>query len=202
MLARLLTWSPFFFVVCAAAQDPGAEPPQQSNSSDRFQTYLQRTYSWQKMSWLAVDTGIDHLLHESEWGRGMGGYGCHYASGFGRRLINNSVEFGATLVLRQDTRFRPSHRTGLFPRLNYAVTHAFLATGESGRVEPAYSRFAGITGGALIAPAWHRHTLSASGFGQDLAFSALDQVQNSLLTEFSPDMLRVGRSVRKKLLRK
>ena len=60
----------------------------------------------------------------------------------------------------------------------------------------------GITGGALIAPAWHRHTLSASGFGQDLAFSTLDQVQNSLLTEFSPDMQRVGRAIRKKLLRK
>src|SRR5260370_15333051 len=143
MLARLLTWSLFFFVVCAAAQDPGADPPQLSNSSDRFQTYLQRTYSWQKMSWLAVDTGIDHLLHESEWGRGMGGYGCHYASGCGRRLINSSVEFGATLVSRQDTRFRPPHRTGLLPRLDYALTHAFLVTSESRTVEPALAPLPG-----------------------------------------------------------
>ena len=193
---------PFFFLACAAAQDPSEALPQQSSTSERFQYYLQRTYSWQRMSWLAADTGLDHLLHESEWGRGMGGYGCHYASGFGRRLINNSVEFGAVLVLRQDTRFRPSQRVGLFPRLHYALTHAFLATGERGNIEPAYARFAGITGGALIAPAWHRHTLSASGFGQDLAFSALDQVQNSLLTEFSPDMQRVGHAIRKKLLRK
>ena len=193
---------PFFFLACAAAQDPSEALPQQSSTSERFQYYLQRTYSWQRMSWLAADTGLDHLLHESEWGRGMGGYGCHYASGFGRRLINNSVEFGAILVLRQDTRFRPSHRTGLFPRLSYAVSHAFLATSERGRIQPAYARFAGITGGALIAPAWHSHPLSASGFGQDLAFSALDQVQNSLLTEFSPDMQRVGRAIRKKLFSK
>jgi hypothetical protein len=201
-MRSLLSWSPFLFLACAAAQDPSAALLQQSNTSDRFQYYLQRTYSWQRMSWLAADTGIDHLLHESEWGHGIGGYGCSYASGFGRRLINNSVEFGAILVLRQDTRFRPSQRVGLFPRLHYAVTHAFLATGERGNIEPAYARFAGMTGGALIAPAWHSHTLSASGFGQDLAFSALDQVQNSLLTEFSPDMQRVGRAIRKKLLRK
>jgi len=61
------------------------------------------------MSWLAADTGLDHLLHESEWGRGMGGYGCHYASGFGRRLINNSVEFGAVLVCARTRAF--AHRS-------------------------------------------------------------------------------------------
>src|SRR5260370_16736171 len=80
------------------------------------------------MSWLAADTGIHHMLHESEWGRGMDGYGCHYASGFGPRLINNSIEFGAILVLRQDTRFRRSHRTGVFPRIRYAATQPFLPT--------------------------------------------------------------------------
>ena len=66
---------PFFFLACAAAQDPSEALPQQSSTSERFQYYLQRTYSWQRMSWLAADTGLDHLLHESEWGRGMGGYG-------------------------------------------------------------------------------------------------------------------------------
>jgi hypothetical protein len=44
--------------------------------------------------------------------------------------------------------------------------------------------------------------LSAAGFGQDLAFSSLDQVQNSLLTEFIPDLQRLGVAIRKKLLRK
>jgi hypothetical protein len=204
MLGRLLALSciSFFVIDYAAAQDSTAPAPEQSTTSERFQDYLSRTYGWQKMSWLAVDTGIDHLLHESEWGRGIDGYGCRYASGFGRRLINNSVEFGAVLVLRQDTRFRRSHRTGIFPRIRYAATHAFLATNEQGEVEPAYARFAGITGGALIAPAWRKHTLSAAGFGQDLAFSSLDQVQNSLLTEFSPDLQRLGVAIRKKLLRK
>ena len=193
---------PFFFLACAAAQDPSEALPQQSSTSERFQYYLQRTYSWQRMSWLAADTGLDHLLHESEWGRGMDGYGCHYASGFGRRLINNSVEFGAALILRQDARFRPSREKGFFPRIRYAATHAFLATSASGNVQPAYARLAGITGGALVAPVWHQRTLSASGFGRDLAFSTLDQVQNSLLTEFSPDMLKIGRKLRKKVLRK
>jgi hypothetical protein len=203
MLCRLLACGGLivFFAAGAAADDiEAAQADASSTTPQRFQYYLARTYSWQRMSWLAADTGLDRLLGSTEWGRGFDGYGCTYASSFGRRVINNSVEFGAVLALKQDTRYRPSHLTGFLPRVRYAAFHAFLATGEGGRIEPAYARFAGIAGGALIAPAWHRHTLSASGFGQDMAFSALDQVQNSLLTEFSPDLERMGRKIQRKIL--
>jgi hypothetical protein len=192
---------PIAFLACAGAQDLKDDLTPIVTPSDRFQYYLERTYSWQKMSSLAVDTAIDHLTGRPEWGRGMGGYSCQYASGFGRRLISNTAEFGATVLFRQDTRFRPSHQSGFVPRIKYAAIHAFLATGEDGRTEVAYARFAGIAGGALIAPAWHRHTLSGGEFFPDVASSMLDQVQNSFLTEFSPDMSKLGRRAGKKLLR-
>src|SRR5258708_31390125 len=94
MLGRSLALSciSFFLIDYAAAQDSTAPVSEQSTTSERFQYYFGPTYSWRQMSWLAMDTGIDHLLHESEWGRGIDGYGCHYASGFGRRLVNNSIE--------------------------------------------------------------------------------------------------------------
>lgn len=204
MLCRLghLSCCFLFLLACAAAQDRNPDAPLAGTASDNVRYYLHRTYGLQKLGWLSVDTAIDHLTGEPEWGRGIGGYGCRYASSFGRRLITNSVELGAVLVLRQDTRFHRSHQTGLFPRLRYATKHAFLATGSSGAIEPAYARFAGIAGGALIAPTWRRRTLSGAGFGEDLAFSTLDQVQNSLLTEFTPDLLNVGRRFRKRLLKK
>jgi hypothetical protein len=82
----------------------------------------------------------------------------------------------------------------------YAMTHAFLGSVPGGKFEPAYARFAAITSGALIAPAWHARSLSASGFFADVTFGMLDQLQNSLLNEFSPDLQKVGRKVRKKLL--
>lgn len=196
---------PVFFLAYAAAQDLTNVPKDTltpfSTTAERLNYYIQRTYGWQRMSSLAVDTAIDHMLGQPEWGRGMGGYGCQYASGFGRRMISNSVEFGATLIARQDTRFQRSHESGLVPRIRYAATHAFLARGEDGRTQVAYARFAGIAGGALIAPAWHHDRLSGSEFFPDIAFSMLDQVQNSLLTEFSPDLKRFGRDVGRKLLR-
>ena len=165
-----------------------------------FQDYLERTYGWQTLSWLATDTAIDHLRSRPEWGRGPGGFGCQYASAFGRRLISNSVELGVGLALHEDTRFHLSSRSGFVPRMRYAMAHAFLDSVPGGRFEPAYARFAAVTSSALIAPSWHRQTLSASGFFLDFTSGMLGQLQNSLLNEFSPDLQRLSRKVRKKLL--
>src|ERR1700730_520896 len=168
--------------------------------SQPFQNYLDRTFGWQTLSWLATDTAIDHLRSRPEWGRGPGGFGCQYASGFGRRLISNSVELGVGLALHEDTRFHLSGRSGLMPRMRYAMAHAFLASAPGGKFEPAYARFAAITSSALIAPSWHRQTLSASGFFLDLSSGMLGQLQNSVLYEFGPDLQRFGQKIRKKVL--
>jgi hypothetical protein len=84
--------------------------------------------------------------------------------------------------------------------MRYATAHAFLDSVPGGKFGPAYARFAAITSGALIAPSWHQRSLSASGFFEDLTFGMLGQLQNSLLSEFSPDLQKLGRKVRKKLL--
>ena len=106
------------------------------------------------------------------------------------------------LVLHEDTHFHPSQRRGYLPRMRYALTHAFLDSVPGGKFEPAYARFAAITSGALVAPAWHQRSLSASGFFEDFTFGVLGQLQNSLLNEFSPDLQKLRQNVRKKVLRK
>jgi hypothetical protein len=47
-----------------------------------------------------------------------------------------------------------------------------------------------------------RRSLSASGFFEAFTFGMLGQLQNSLLNEFSPDLQKLGRNIRKKMLRK
>ena len=105
---RLLVLLWVLLQASAAAQDPEIPPPTPPATSEpQFQGYLDHTYGWQPLSWLATDTAIDFLRSRPEWGRGPGGFGCQYASAFGRRLISNSVEFGVRLVLHEDTRFIP-----------------------------------------------------------------------------------------------
>ena len=201
-LRLVLLW--LLLQASAAAQDPELPPPTPApaTSAPQFQRYLDRTYGWQTLSWLASDTAIDLLRSRPEWGRGPGGFGCQYASAFGRRLISNSVQLGVGLVLHEDTRFHPSQSRGFLPRIKYATTHAFLDSVPGGKFQPAYARFAAVTSGALIAPSWHQRSLSASGFFEDFTFGMLGQLQNSLLNEFSPDLQKLGRNVRKKVFRK
>jgi len=186
-----------------AAEDPDRAPPAAPvTPAQQFQYYLDRTYGWQTLSWLATDAAGDYLSSRPEWGRGPGGFGCDYGSLFGRRLINTTTELGVSLVLHEDMRFHPSHRQGFLPRLRYAMGHAFLDSGPGGGFEPAYARFAGIATGALIAPSWHQRSLSGPSFFEDFTFGALGQVQTSLLSEFSPELQMLGRKVRQKVLRK
>lgn len=191
----------FLSVAFAAAEDlePFLSTPPLT-AAHPFQEYLERTYGWQTLSWLATDTAIDHLRSRPEWGSGPGGFGCQYASAFGRRLISNSVELGVGLALHEDTRFHLSGRVGILPRMRYAMAHAFLDSVPGGKFEPAYARFAAITSGALVAPSWHRQTLSASGFFLDMSSGMLNQLQNSLLNEFGPDLQKLGQKIRKKVL--
>ena len=183
-----------------AAQDPISTPS--ITGSERFKYYLDRTYGWQKMGGLAVSTGIDYLIARPEWGRGIGGFSCGYTSTFGRRVVTNSTEFAAASALREDLRFRPSQEKRLVDRLKYAIERAFLAYGPDNRIEPGYARFIGITGAALIEPNWHAGGLTGARFGKDAGFRTLDQLEQSLLTEFSPDLKRLAQRVRKKLAKK
>ena len=131
------------------------------------------------------------MIGRTEFGRGFDAYAERYASGFGRRLITNSAEYGMSSLLHEDTRYRPSHLNGFFPRAKYAATHAFLAWGADGQIEPAYGRFAGIAGTALIEPAWHPHSYTGAAVGKYVGLRSVDLLSNSFLTEFRPDLKRL-----------
>jgi hypothetical protein len=188
---------------CAVAQDFVSLAPAPSiTPGERFDDYFHRTFGWQQMGSLAVNTGIDYAIARPEWGRGMGGFGCGYASSFGRRLVTNSAEFGAASFLKEDIRYRLSHREGVIPRLKFALTHAFVAYGPDNREEPAYARFVGITSLSLIDPAWHAGGLTAARVGKNAGFRGLDVVQQSVLDEFSPDLKRLGERILKRVLKR
>src|SRR5689334_23165045 len=77
--------------------------------NQRWENYVHRTYSWQRLSLLAVDTGIDHLMREPrEWGCHPHTFAFRYASGVGKRVVRNTIELGVGQALGEDIRFRPS----------------------------------------------------------------------------------------------
>src|SRR5215831_2207560 len=72
----------------------------------RWGQYVHRTFSWQRMAFLAGDTAIDHCLRSpAEWDRRPSSFAVRYSAAFGRRLVNNTIELGAGLALHEDARF-------------------------------------------------------------------------------------------------
>lgn len=179
------------------AAGPQYDPPQ--TLQQRWDRYLYRTYSWQRMSMLGVDTGLDTLLGDAAWGKGMDGFGCRYAHRFGRRVVGNSIEFGVSALLHEDTRYRPLLNGSHGQRVRYAAKSAFVAYRDNGQPEFAFARFAGFAGRALISPTWQPKPLTPVGGVLDVSSGLFDQVQNNLLSEFTPDLKRFGGRVWKSM---
>ncbi len=169
----------------------------------RFANYVQSTYSRHQMGLLVVDAGFDHLLRDPKyWARGANDFGCRYGADFGRRVTQNSIELLAGAALHEDARVKPSGEDGLRKRLEFAFKHALLATDDQGKERLAYSRLAGTAGGILLVSAWSPLPVTAQQFFEDFGFGLIGHLENSLFTEFSPDMKRIGMNLRRKILKK
>ncbi|MBC8166921.1 MAG: hypothetical protein H7Y20_13760 [Bryobacteraceae bacterium] len=168
---------------------------QQSRSEfgweERWQHYVHRTYSPQRMGLLAADVGLDSIL--SSGGKsGMGFYPDRYGSALSRRITRTSIEFALGGLLKEDARRRPSHQKGLRNRLTWVMTHALLAVGPDGRLTPAYARYAAAVGGVGVGSVWQQTPFTARCVLNGLAGSAMFSLQDQMLTEFGPDFQRIG----------
>lgn len=204
MTARLPEFVALLLAVAGAAQPQDmVRPADPFTPAQRVQYYLHRTYDWQRMSLLVADTGLGHLLAAPDaWGRGTDRFARCYGSAFGRRVVSNSIELGAGMVLREDSRYRPSRGKSFTGRLRYAAVHSLLASVPGGNLRPAYSRVAAAAGTELIVAVWSPYPVSAASVLQGTAFTLLGAVENSYLSEFEPDLKQFARRLRDRLLRR
>jgi hypothetical protein len=62
---------------------------------------------------------------------------------------------------------------------------------------PAYSRFGASIIGELGTAHWTGQHIAAGWLAQAVAEGALDQVETNLLDEFTPDLRRIGKTLRR-----
>jgi hypothetical protein len=98
-----------------------------------------------------------------EWGQGASGYGTRLASGYGRLVINRTIRFGVAALDHEDPRFSYSNEAGFWRRFRYASVHYVVASTDSGKRIPAFSRFAGTYGAAFIANEWYPESRANAG---------------------------------------
>lgn len=183
-----------FFVLPMRAQSAAHSDPVEYTSEDRVKDYLHRTYSWQRMTLLAGETGVIHVFHpKGEWGNGLSGFGADFSSGFARRVVRNTLELGLSAAFQEDRRYRPSGEKGVWKRVRYASLHSFTAKTPDGLCRPAYSRFGATIANAYISSVWQPRPMGHGDVWADIGSSFGDYISGSMLDEFSPDLKKFGK---------
>ena len=180
------------------------DPDYYSSDRERFNGYFHRTYADpSRLGWLLIDSAKDTWSKDPhQWDRSPQSYSMRVASGWGRRIARNTAQYGFESLLHEDSRYRPSHEKGLRRRVTFAIRNSVLAYRPDGSIGPAYGRMAAGVVGAAISSTWHPQSIDACTLLGGIGQSAMDRASNNLLTEFEPDLKRVGRKTWNQIFRK
>jgi hypothetical protein len=171
------------------AQDAAPDP---QDLHERWDSYVQKTFSWKKISSVAAETAFEQTFQLSKCGRPPFCFPHEIGGALTRRTARTTMELAAGALLHEDLRRRPSNLSGFRQRLSYALLHAPLATGPDGEWRPAYSRFAGTLGAVAVTSAWDGRPLTTGHLARGFGFTATSYFQDALWTEFEPDLKRMG----------
>jgi len=132
---------------------PAARP----SFREYFDQYVDNTYGPGSLLGPAVGAAMTQWTTHNprEWGQGFDGYGRRVASGYGRKVISNTVALPIAYLMHEDPRYYPSKRKGIWPRARYALIHTFVTRNTKGGEMPFFSSIAGSYAAAFAANAWY-----------------------------------------------
>lgn len=173
-------------------KQPNSQDPAQTQnksfvfptSGHRFKRYVKSTVGPFSLLRNAAAAGIDQWSDSpEEWEQGASGLGKRFGSNFGRNAIRQTVTYGVSEALRQDTGFERSKRKGFWPRFSDALVQNVTSRTRSGKRVPSAPIFAGAYASSFIAvEAWYPERYSYK--------DALRSGTYSLATGFAINVVR------------
>lgn len=127
-----------------------------------------------------------------EWGRGSDGFGRRLSSGYGRRVIKNTVDFGVSSWRGETMSYvRCTGCTGAWSRVRYAVRSTFVRPREGGGSTFAAGRLMGAYASGFAPMLWYPDSRDGAGHAvlRGTTCLGLDLGKN-VLREFWPDIKR------------
>src|SRR5215813_12020908 len=106
------------------AQDTAHDP---QNLQERWDSYIQKTYSWKRISVVSAETAFEQTFQFRKCGRPPYCFPHEIGGALTRRTARTTMELAAGALFHEDLRRRPSNLTGFRQRVSYALIHAPLA---------------------------------------------------------------------------
>jgi hypothetical protein len=172
----------------AAASHPPAMKPY-----EKIHYYLKSTYGPSSLAFSMANAGINQARDTvPEWGQGMQGYSKRFASSFGQKAIERTIDLGLKTTFHEDLRYFRLGQNGIWQRSFYAFGQVYIAHKDSRGTRPNYTWFASAFGASYISRHWHPD--SYHNWGErlsDFAASIGLKIAQNFLDEFWPDFKRM-----------
>jgi hypothetical protein len=159
---------------------------------ERLRYYFRTTFSVESVLRSSAGAGISQWTNTpSEWGQGGEGYARRLGNSYAQHIMQSTMMYGASSVLREDNRYIPSGESTFGPRLKYAIATSFLARRDDGSRRLSFSRLGSYVATAFISREWQPHSTNgaqnaAATFGTSMGIT----VGFNVAREFFPKIFR------------
>jgi hypothetical protein len=141
----------------------------------------------------------DRLPHKDN-GDEIADWGSRAARNFATKSTTTLFATGFYPALfRQDPRYEPSQSKRFGRRTLHAISRVFVTRGDDGKLEPNYSRFAGVATASALSNLWEHSTPGHDRIGADATFRRFTRsfvtgsINNIVFKEFWPDIIGIFR---------
>lgn len=168
----------------------GPTPAESPARPEKFGEFALSTVGPVPLIGEAAGAGVGQWMNTpKEWGQGWDALGKRYWSNLAYNGIRQTITYGGSLALREDTRYFASRRSGFWLRARHAVVSTFTARHVNGRDSFSYSATAGVIGASAISSAWGPNSWKGPGnIAENAAISFASTAVSNVVREFLPDI--------------
>ena len=173
----------------------GPVPADSPAHPERFGEFVLSTVGPVPLIGEAAGAAIGQGLNTpKEWGQGWDALGRRYWSNLAYNGIRQTITYGGSLALGEDTRYFASRRSGWWGRTRHALVSTFTARHADGRDSFSFSATAGVIGASAISSAWGPDSWKGPGnIAENAGVSFASTAACNIVREFLPDILHRSR---------
>jgi hypothetical protein len=166
-------------------------PSMENGRPERMSEFLMSTVGPIPLVGEAAGAGVGQWANwPKEWGQGWGAFGKRFGSNLAYNGIRQTVTYGGSLALGEDTRYFASRDSGWWARTRHALVSTFTARHADGRDTFSISGTGGVVAASALSSIWGPASWKGPGnIAENAGISFLSTAGSNVVREFLPDIL-------------
>lgn len=147
----------------------------------------------------AFNSALDPITSKrtnAYWGQGAEGFARRFGTRVSQSMAKGTGQALAGWIFKEDPRFYPSRKDGLWPRIGFALVHTLVVKNANGREQLSAGRIAGAFSSGFVGMAWTPDPINSPEDALVRSGTSMGGViAGSLWKEFQPDVMKLVSSI-------